>query len=94
MQTYKDFLKAESIDPKISNLLEDNNMFRTFVALFLVLVILAVGNTINVIKSFYESPYSIIVLTVALFVLYVLSYRKQTSYIRRRVNKATDKPID
>ena len=91
---YKDFLKAESIDPKISNLLEDNNMFRTFVALFLVLVILAVGNTINVIKSFYESPYAIIVLTVALFVLYVLSYRKQTSYIRRRVNKATDKPID
>lgn len=91
---YKDYLEAESIDPKISNLLEDNNMFRTFVALFLVLVILAVGNSIRVIKIFYNSNYAIILLLVSLFVLYLCAYKKQTSYIRRRVNKANGKLID
>ena len=91
---YKDFLKAEAVDPKVSNLLEDNNMFRTFVATFCVMLIVVVCNNISIIKTFLHSSYAIILLTVLLLVLYALAYRKQTSYIRRRVNNVNDKPLD
>ena len=91
---YKDFLKAEAVDPKVSNLLEDNNMFRTFVATFFVMLIIVACNNIPIIKTFFHSSYAIILLSVLLLVLYALAYRKQTSYIRRRVNNVNDKPLD
>lgn len=91
---YKDFLKAEAVDPKVSNLLEDNNMFRTFVATFFVMLIIVACNNIPIIKTFFHSSCAIILLSVLLLVLYALAYRKQTSYIRRRVNNVNDKPLD
>lgn len=91
---YKDFLKAEAVDPKVSNLLEDNNMFRTFAATFFVMLIIVTCNNIPIIKTFLHSSYAIILMTVLLLVLYALAYRKQTSYVRRRVNNVNDKPLD
>ncbi len=89
---YSDFLKAEKVDGKIQELLGDNNMYRTFVAMFLLLTILEIGHLIPVVDGFIHSDAAVIVLLLGLFLMFVLAYRKQTSYIRKRVEKiASDK---
>ena len=84
---YPDFLKAEKEDGKIQELLADNNMYRTFVAMFLVMVLLEIGHLIPVVDDFIHSDTAIIVLVTGLLLMFVLAYRKQTGYIRKRVEK-------
>lgn len=91
---YKDYLQAASTDTKISDLLEDNNMYRTFVATLVMLLLLEVAHQIPKVNSFLHTSYAGIVSIVLLLTLYVLAYRKQTSYIRKRVNKVNGKPIE
>lgn len=84
---YSDFLKVEKIDGKIQELLGDNNMYRTFVAMFLLLALLEIGHLIPVVDEFLHSDAAVIVLMLGLLLMFVLAYRKQTSYIRKRVEK-------
>lgn len=91
---YSEYLKASSEDTKISELLEDNNMYRTFIATLIMILLLEVGHHIPKISSFLHTSYAGIVSIVILLILYVLAYRKQTSYIRKRVNKVNGKSIE
>ena len=91
---YSDFLKAEGIDEKIPTLLADNNMYRTFVAMFLLLLVLYVGHLIPVIDHFMHTDWANVVALCLLLLLYILAYRKQTAYIRKRVRKATNQPVE
>lgn len=84
---YSDFLKAEKIDGKIQELLGDNNMYRTFVAMFLLLALLEIGHLIPVVDEFLHTDAAVIAFLVGLLLMFVLAYRKQTSYIRKRVEK-------
>ena len=86
---YPDFLKAEKEDTKLSELLADNNMYRTFVAMLMLLALLEVGHLIPVVDDFLHSSWAAIVMITLLLLLYVLAYRKQTNYIRERVGKLT-----
>lgn len=81
---YKDFVSASKTDAKLEVLSEVNNMYRTFVALFATLLFArlyeAVETVLPVLKQ--ASPFLSIV---AITVLFLISYRKQTSYITKRV---------
>ncbi len=86
---YNHYLDAKDSDPQIEILLEQNNTYRTITALFLLLGVaygldrLVVGNYVSEVTLGWS-------LFVGLFVLYVFAFRKQTTYIKRRVDRKTD----
>ncbi len=81
---YKDYLAANAKDEKIAVLLEENNQYRTFVSLILILAVVVAGK--EAVRYFGISQnWVYAVITTMLFVIFAFSYRKQTSYIRRRV---------
>lgn len=81
---YEDFVRASKADPKIEVLSEANNMYRTICALMVSVGAVALFE----IAVVYYPPLSTAlpwVLIVGLFTLYLLSYRKQTAYITKRI---------
>ena len=85
---YKDYISASAKDPLIITLSEANNMYRTFISLFLTLILLKAYEVAESRFSFLKnvSPYILIIL---FLILFLWSYRKQTKYIKCRV-KAND----
>ena len=81
---YPAFLQAIKADPKLEILSEQNNMYRTFIAMFIsVAVVAAYDKASQSIPFLYSAaPY---VCIVGLGVLYLFSYRKQTAYVKQRV---------
>lgn len=82
---YSEYLKAEAKDSKITVLSNENNMYRTFVAMFLLLIVLYVFKLLPYICDFIQSKWIGILVISVLLLIFVLSYRKQTEYIRKRV---------
>jgi len=79
---YKDFVLATESDKKIELLSESNNMYRVFISLFFILLIIVLY------ERFLESifvGYTSYILIVGLLILFLFSYRKQTSYITKRI---------
>lgn len=85
-ESYTDFLTASKKDPKIEILSEANNMYRTFCSMFLVLAVVKILNYATTAHAFLSviAPYISIA---ALLVLFLISYRKQTNYITKRVKE-------
>ncbi|QQR78512.1 MAG: hypothetical protein IPJ68_05575 [Candidatus Moraniibacteriota bacterium] len=81
---YDDFIIAAKEDPKIDVLLETNNMYRTFVSA-IVLLVAARGYELLSYKVPFLGDYKWWILIASLLVIFLISYRKQTSYIKRRV---------
>lgn len=81
---YKDFVKASQKDSKIEILSETNNMYRTLISLFI-----SIGLT--VLYSLLEAKYSFVkewsvpILIILIFVMFLFAYRKQTKYITSRI---------
>lgn len=79
---YKDFVLASENDNKIELLSESNNMYRVFISLFVVLII------VNIYEQLLQQmlgEYTNFVVIVLLLLLFLFSYRKQTHYITKRV---------
>lgn len=83
---YNNFLEVTKIDKKIDELSEENNVYRTYIALFAILLFLYVVKTMVEYFGFTDTQTEITIL-VLLFILFLFSYRKQTNYIKNRVNK-------
>ena len=81
---YKDFVAASKKDEKIELLSEVNNTYRTLCSLFILLLLLKLYEKIEVIFP-VPKEWEAIVLVVLLLVIFLLSYRKQTSYITKRI---------
>ena len=81
---YEDFVRASQADPKIEVLSEANNMYRTICALMI-----SVGGVVlyERVATYCPSISTALpwVLIIGLFVLYLVSYRKQTAYIAKRI---------
>jgi hypothetical protein len=81
---YKDFIAASKKDEKIDLLSEVNNTYRTLCSLLILLLLLKlyewIQGGIPVLKE-----WDAIVLTVLLLIIFLLSYRKQTSKIVERI---------
>jgi hypothetical protein len=80
---YKDFVSASQKDPKLDVLSENNNTYRTLTSLFILLLLLKLYVKIQdrcpVLREWDGT-----VLAVLLVVLFLFSYKKQTSYITKR----------
>lgn len=82
---YKDFKEAESKDIRITTLSTENNTYRTLLATFFVLFIMYGINLIPCVSAFMHSKWMWLVVLALLCVLFLFSYRKQTSYVRKSV---------
>ncbi len=77
-KSYSKFIKVEKIDSKLSLLSEQNNIYRTLIALFFTLLVLYFIKF----KLQYNGTLLIII---SLFLIYSVSYLKQTKYIVKRI---------
>ncbi|MBI5745449.1 MAG: hypothetical protein HZA13_00405 [Nitrospirae bacterium] len=81
---YKDFIAASQKDSKIELLSEFNNMYRPLTSLFILLVLLKVYELIESKLPILTDWNSYILLALLLFI-FLFSYRKQTTYIIKRI---------
>lgn len=82
---YAEYVKASQKDVSLATLSETNNMYRTLCSMFFCLAVTIFFEHITPNFLWLQTWWSE-VLVVALFSLFVLSYRKQTAYISKRVN--------
>lgn len=82
---YKDFVPASKKDSKIELLSEVNNMYRTFMSLFFVLLVGKLYFLIET-KFGFSTSTSKNLLIAGLTILYTFSYKKQTSFVKQRVD--------
>lgn len=87
---YREYVCASEKDKLIVTLSEANNMYRTFCALFLCLLLLKLYETIAVLFPCINEWTPIITVS-GLLLLFVFSYKKQTTYISERVNNSKDR---
>jgi hypothetical protein len=82
---YKDFVSASKNDPKLELLSQENNMYRTFIATF---VLLGFVKLYDLISRKYPvlNDHEVIIAVVVLCVGFLLAYRKQTVYIKKRID--------
>lgn len=82
---YEKYVEASKKDTKIELLSEVNNTYRTITAMLFLLLVLKL-------YSFLENKYEIsssttyLILVIALLLMFVFSYRKQTNYISKRID--------
>ena len=86
---YQDYVKASSIDPLVDTLSETNNTYRTLLSTFICAFVYKLVASINEVClknkiTFLQENKDWILLTL-LILLFVFSYVKQTSYVRKRV---------
>lgn len=86
---YQDFVKASKDDSKLEILSESNNMYRTLIALFVIILITKSYLTISV-RFDWDMQVHWIVLLIGLLSMFLFSYRKQTSYISKRIKANQD----
>jgi len=87
---YKDYLVACQKDSKIDLLSEGNNTFRTLIALFFAILLTVVYDKIAICLCI-PSENTYIGVIIGLLILFLLSYRKQTNFITKRVEKQMNK---
>lgn len=81
---YQEYVKAVKKDSKIDILSETNNYFRTVLTGNIFLFILYICMNSEIVWKWLASNWRWCSL-VALIILFVFAYRKQTDYVRRRV---------
>ncbi len=81
---YKDFVAVSQKDSKLEVLSEVNNTYRTLASLFSLLLLLKLYAKVAG-KSPFLKERGATILAVLLLVMFLFSYRKQTSYITKRI---------
>ena len=81
---YSEFLRAEKEDAKLTILSQENNVFRSYISLMFISILgyIYKNCSLNLRLSLNNES---LVLIVILFVLFLFAYKKQTSFVRRRV---------
>lgn len=87
---HSDFLEASKLDDKIEVLSEENNVYRTLVSLFFILLFLYWLIPFIQEKQLAFNHLYLIIFILCL-VLFIFSYRKQVNYINSRINKVLNK---
>lgn len=79
---YDDFVTAEKKDPKIATLSTENNVFRAYISVCVISLILYACKHVDVECLCLSKEVAVLL---GLLFLFVLSYRKQTEYVKKRV---------
>lgn len=82
--SYNDYTKASKEDTEIKTLSETNNTYRTIVSLVISVSCLYILSILAERNPCLDTVF-LFILPIALIVLFVLSYRKQSNYISKRV---------
>ena len=83
-EPYEDFVKASKKDDKIDLLSEVNNMYRTIISLISLIGLIKIYLWLEM-KFAWLVNVRIPFLVIALLLIFVLSYRKQTGFISKRI---------
>ena len=86
---HKEFILAEKMDAKLTVLSDMNNSFRSIANAMLILLLAYILKHISIIETFVLDNINWISI-VSLLILFVLSYRKQTEYVKERVDVNTN----
>lgn len=86
---YRAFIDASKKDPQIEVLSEANNSYRTLCALFSLLLLLKLYAKIEG-RLPYLKDWDATLLTVLLLVMFLFAYKKQTSFVVKRIRKANE----
>ncbi len=81
---YEDFVSVSKQDPKVEIFSEINNMYRTFCAMFVLLVLAKLYEWIEY-KIPFLMKWNFYFLIALLLITFLFSYKKQTEYIKRRI---------
>jgi len=84
---YKDYLDASEKDKDLKLCSEINNTYRTFCSLFSLLLLMKFCDWIQDIYPVLKQ-WNTIILLILLLIFFLFAYRKQTNYVRKRVEKA------
>ncbi len=87
---YKEFLEVQKIDPTISDLSEENNIYRTYVASFLILLILVIAKKCSYIFLLTKNTLTLVII-ISLSLIFLFAYKKQTAYIKKRIDNQKTK---
>lgn len=87
---YSEYVIASKVDDKIELFSEENNMYRTLISTFFCLFTIHIFKKVITINSFISDNSTIFALFF-LIILFSFSYRKQTMYIKLRIQQAIQK---
>lgn len=80
---YREYVQASKVDQKIEVLSEVNNMYRTFISMFICVFIIKAYEFFSKYFSLPERT-GIWILSITLLLLFLMSYKKQSDYIKSR----------
>ena len=92
-KTHSEYISASLKDKKIDLLMEHNNLFRSFIAMLLLVGFVMIYDKLQTICPFLERNNMIIFLVLLIF-LFLFSFRKQTIYISNRIEYYENKKED
>lgn len=81
---YRDYVTASKLDTKIELLSEVNNTYRSLLSMIVVILVMKFYGYLEWKFSVLKEN-SALVLLISLLIIFALSYRKQTKYVRDRV---------
>lgn len=82
---YRKFISASRKDEKIDLFSEVNNMYRTFISMFLILLLIIIYEKFSLLFSISHFVMTLIGL-ILLIILFIFSYKKQSEYINKRID--------
>ena len=88
---YKDYTKASELDPKVELFSEQNNMYRTFCSLPIMLAFLKIYDELIKDSLPGGAHTNDAIFLIGLLVLFLFSYKKQTKYVVKRVKIALER---
>jgi hypothetical protein len=88
---YKNIILAERRDTKLNMLIQISNTYRTMAAVFLTILIAAAVNKISSLG--FDFSCDLLWFCVAMILLFVLSFRKQYSYAKKRADFVSSENI-
>jgi hypothetical protein len=89
-RNYKLFIEASKKDDKLDILLETNNMYRVLFTMIFLTLMAKIYHVTQNFWNFTETTEKYILLALMCFI-YLFSYRKQTDFIKKRIDHNTNK---
>lgn len=81
---YAHFVAASKSDSTLEILSEVNNMYRTLASMLVLLLLCSVYNSVEAALPFLK-PWDRYTFTILLLIMFLVSYRKQTGYVSKRI---------
>ena len=90
---YSDFVKAEQKDAKVTLISQENNTYRSYVSVMFISLVAYLYKNYLTVFAFIKDNETIILLIIIGFI-FMCAYRKQTNYVRKRVEANMKSPQD